>query len=371
MSTVLVPSLQVKRRITLRKRRELPIAGSIRFAVGQSVSESDIVADAQLPGEMRIIRVAEDLGIEPHEVAETLKVQQGDKVAVGQVIAERRAFFGLFCSRVISPLGGIIELVSNETGHIGVRAASVPLQVKAYLRGKVVEVVQNRSLVIEESVSFIQGIFGIGGERSGVIRILPIAPEEELHESHLQGAKAGEILVGGCRPSAAVLRLAAERGVVGVVVGSLDDKTLSEYLGYELGIALTGDEDIPLTVIMTEGFGSLPIAPHTLSLLKELDGCHASINGATQVRAGALRPEIVVFSDIAKNSECHEERVEMKVGVRVRVIRVPYFGMYGDIVELPQELEQLGTGGKARVLKVRLSTGEVVVVPRANIELMS
>lgn len=371
MSAVLVPSLQVRRAITLRRRRELPIAGEIFFKVGTRVSENDAVAAAKLPGEMRIVRVAEEFGVEPDEIKDALLVREGDVVAQGDIIAERRTFFGLFRSKVVAKHAGTVELISLETGHVALRAEAVPLQLSAYLRGTVVAVEPERALTIESRVTFIQGIFGVGGERSGTIRLLPVKPDSILTLSDLEGVMPGDILVGGCRPSGAVLAAAAKKGAVGFVVGSLDDQALSEYLGYELGIALTGDEDVPLTVVMTEGFGTLPIADHTWELLKECDGKSASINGATQVRAGAIRPEIIVFNEQLSADQEHGVSGEMRIGTKVRIIRVPYFGLYGEIVELPRELETLSSGSVARVLRVKLRSGETVTVPRANIELFS
>jgi hypothetical protein len=44
-----------------------------------------------------------------------------------------------------------------------------------------------------------------------------------------------------------------------------------------------------MTDVITEGFGNIPLADRTLSLLSAYAGKIASINGATQVRA-ARRP---------------------------------------------------------------------------------
>ena len=60
----------------------------------------------------------------------------------------------------------------------------------------------------------------------------------------------------------------------------------------------------------------------------------------------------------------------MILGVKVRMIRVPYFGMYGEIVELPDKLEEIPSGARARVVRVKIGDGSVVTVPRANIELV-
>ena len=249
MSSVLVPSLQVKAQTLMRRRRELPIKGVLLVKEGDHVREGDIVAEALLPGEMRIVRVAEELGVEADEVEKALRVVEGQSIAQGDLLAERRGIFGFFASRVFSPISGMLELISKETGHVAIRAAPQPLQLSAYLRGKVVETKEARSVTIESEVGFIQGIFGVGGERQGKIHVLDIAPQDILSEKHLVSIEQGDIVVGGCRPSIGVLRSLGEMGAVGLIVGSLDDRTLQEYLGFELGIALTGDESVPVTVM--------------------------------------------------------------------------------------------------------------------------
>ncbi len=45
---------------------------------------------------------------------------------------------------------------------------------------------------------------------------------------------------------------------------------------------------------MTEGFGRMTMAKRTFELLRGSGGRKASVNGATQIRAGVMRPEIVI-----------------------------------------------------------------------------
>ena len=54
----------------------------------------------------------------------------------------------------------------------------------------------------------------------------------------------------------------------------------------------------------------------------------------------------------------------------MRIIRDPYFGVIGPVGRLPAEPQVLGSGSKARVLEVVASSGEVFIVPRANVELI-
>ena len=53
-----------------------------------------------------------------------------------------------------------------------------------------------------------------------------------------------------------------------------------------------------------------------------------------------------------------------------RELRDPYFGLLGEVADLPPEPQALDSGSKTRVLGVKLDSGEKVVVPRANVELI-
>ena len=83
-------------------------------------------------------------------------------------------------------------------------------------------------------------------------------------------------------------------GVAGIVSGGFDYNSLSDILGYKLGVAITGSENVGPSLIITEGFGEIAMAKRTYELLHSNEGRFASINGATQIRAGVIRPEILI-----------------------------------------------------------------------------
>jgi hypothetical protein len=241
---------------------------------------------------------------------------------------------------------------------------------EAYVSGTVIEVEAGKAVKIECYGALVQGIIGVGGERRGALLPLTLDLDTHILPGHIPQDCRGKVLVGGICPSAEVLKLAASRGALGFVIGSIEDQALAGYLGFDLGIALTGDEDLSMTVIITEGFGVLPFSKRTFDLLKGLEGREASINGATQVRAGALRPEIIVALEQQRSKDQSSELKGLEVGSFVRIIRVPYFGEIAEIKELPIEPLVLETGAKARVLKAQLKDGSLVTVPRANVELL-
>jgi hypothetical protein len=123
--------------------------------------------------------------------------------------------------------------------------------------------------------------------------------------------------------------------------------------------------------VLTEGFGEIEMARKTFDLLSSLEGRNGSINGATQIRAGVIRPEIIVPHRNGASTAIEEPGGgELKIGSRIRIIREPYFGRLGAVTELPPELVKIETGALVRTLRAKLDDGEAVVVPRANVELV-
>ena len=373
MKQAYAPALEVIKLTKVRKTRELPLEGKSLVTVGDNVSAKDTVLTANLPGDMSILRVSERMGFEATDVVEGMKVKVGDELAKGDLICSLKTFFGFFTTELKCPQAGKVEFFTELNSHLGIRHAPIPLEVDAYIDGKVVEIEEGKSITIESDATFIQGIFGVGGERQGEVYLLPIEPNKEVSASFLKSITddlSSKILIGGQTYTNEALKVAGELNVNGVVCGSIDAETLFEYVGHEIGVSITGDEDVPFTLIITEGFGDLAISKRVLDLATECKGFTCSINGATQVRAGATRPEIIIPRkdniDLASNSE----QKFLEPGANIRIIRVPNFGAFGEITELPSAPEEIPTGAKVRVLRAKLENGEIVTVPRANVELV-
>lgn len=372
MAHAFTPGLTVSSHHLVRRRRELPIPGEILVKEGDTVSREQIVARAYLEGEVRLVRVAETLGVVPQEVGDVLRVSVGSQVNEGDLLAEVRGMWGLFRSTITAPIAGSVEFVTESTGHLGIRAAPRKLELSAYLEGRVVEVDGQRAVVIESEASFVQGIFGVGGERMGTVRVLDVEPTTVISPSHIPATASGAILVGGRTPTLEAILKARDAGAVGFVTGSIDDHALREYVGRDIGVAVTGDEDVSMTLIVTEGFGPLPMDQRVWETLRAMNGARASLNGATQVRAGAVRPEIVSVAGAERDISIRTSAGSsgLQVGSRVRLIRVPFFGLSGTVEGLPHDPQRIETGAWSRVLKARLDDGRTVTVPRANVELL-
>ncbi len=372
MGTAYTPGLTVSADQIVRKTRRLPLKGEVLVHIGDSVEPATVIARTELPGALQTIKVAEKLGVEVKEVAGLLKVKQGDKINKGDLIAESKGLFGLFKGTVISDCEGTFESLSEISGNLFIREAPIPIEITAYMRGKVVEIIENEGALIEARGAMVQGIFGIGGERLGVIRVAVKSPDELLEANHISAEDNGKILVGGAGVTFEAIKAAETHGVIGIVVGAVKDVDITKYLGYDIGVAITGQEAIPLTMVATEGFGILSMANTTFELFKKLDGKQASLNGATQIRAGVIRPEIIVPEANPPTGPVQmREGSVLNIGTPIRIIREPYFGKIGEVTGLPPELQVVESGTEVRVLNAKLSDGQEVVVPRANVEIIA
>lgn len=372
MGTAYTPGLKVSPQTLVQRTRRLPLKGDVLVEKGQSVTPETVVARAALPGLMQSVKVGAQLGVDADEVPGLLTVKEGDVVEKGHILAKTQSFFGMFKSDVKSPLAGTVETISGVSGNVGIRQASIPVDLTAYVSGRVAEVMPGEGVVVETEGALVQGIFGIGGERVGDIRVVSPSPEGDLTEEDITASLAGKIVVGGANVSGAALRKAADLGVKGIVVGGIIDKDLIAYLGYDIGVAITGHENIPITLVITEGFGTIAMARRTFELLKSLEGRAASINGATQIRAGVIRPEVIVplTATGATSAAKDSEGGSLDVGTPIRIIREPYFGLLATVTALPPQLTTVDSGASVRVLDAKLPDGRTVTVPRANVEII-
>src|SRR5262245_19697771 len=366
MAHAYTPGLRVTEHTLVRRERRLPLQGEVLVAKGDTVAARTIVARTLLPGNVQTVNLASALGVEPAETAAKLVRPLGSEVKAGEKIAETKALFGLMTSRATAPAAGVLESVSDVTGQLILREPPIPVEIDAFLAGTVVEVMANEGVVVESPAAFVQGIFGIGGEVHGALVTAVSGPDDELTADRLSSTHQGKVVVGGSYVNHAVLKEAIRLGVRAVVVGGFDDRDLKDLLGYDLGVAITGQESLGLTLVLTEGFGRIRMAERTFRLLQKLEGQEAAVSGATQIRAGVMRPEIVVPL-AAGRGEVGEAGVSgMDVGSLLRCIRGEHFGRIGRITALPAPLTELGSESHARVLEAELDGIGRVVLPRAN-----
>jgi len=372
MGHAYTPGLKVTKRTIIKKERRLPLKGEVLKKVGDRVKAQDVVARTDLPGKPFMVNVVNKLAIGPAEVVGAMQKQVGDKVEKDELLAMSTSFFGLFKSRCFAPLSGTVEQISNVTGQVVLREPPVPVEVTAYIDGMVDEIMPEEGVIVKAQATFIQGIFGIGGEVVAPLKVVATSPDQIVKPEDLDDDCTGKIVVVGSLLTNPLVARALELKVIGLIAAGIDDKDLKNFLGYDLGVAITGNEKKGITFVVTEGFGRINMANKTFELLSNNDGMKASINGATQIRAGVIRPEVIIPWEVADYKEEKREYEEgtLLAGGQVRIIREPHFGELATVTDLPVDLHKLESESKARVLEVELDNGERFLLPLANVELI-
>lgn len=373
MAHAYTPGLKVLEHTVLEKQRRLPLPGDILVSKGDRVSAEQVVARTNLPGNVQTLNVAGLLGALPDEIEEAMLKKAGDSIKKDEVIAQSKGLFGLFKSQVKSPINGEIESISKITGQVILREPPIPVEVIGYIDGEVIEIIRSEGVTVKTMGSFIQGIFGIGGEIIGELAMAVDNPAQVLTEKEIDKSFKEKVIIGGSMVTYSALEQARKVGIKGIVVGGIEDQDLKRFMGYDIGVAITGSENVGLTLIATEGFGELRMADRTFGLLRSLAGRKASINGATQIRAGVMRPEVIVPRDekaSQKKSSDISTGTGLEVGMSVRIIREPHFGAIGTVVALPVELADIETEAHVRVLQVELEDKKKITLPRANVEII-
>ena len=291
-----MPKLKaIEKGIAIRKTRRLPAAGEVLVKLGDAVKEDTIIARGHVRNpEIIEVRVDQKLGVDPFNLSGYMLKKKGDAVKKDEVIAIRRSFFGQSTKVCRSPLYGVMEAFSESSGKVLIRGDPLPIEVKAHVPGKVTELFPGEGAVVECRGSLARGAIGIGGETHGHLEVLVDNPDEVLTNGLINKTHSGKVIVGGATATLEALMKAASAGAAAVVVGGIDEKDLTGLLGHELDLGVTGHERIGFTLVVTSGFGVIPMDAEAFQLFKEHVGRLACVDGTTQIRTRMLRPEVIL-----------------------------------------------------------------------------
>ena len=170
--------------------------------LGQKVSAEDIIARTELPGPVKTINVVNLLGIDQQQINDYMHKKVGEAFTAGEVLAETKPpmgmkFLSFMQNRVVADFDGTVQNISAVTGQVILAYPPREVNIRAYIDGTVAEVRPGEGVVVEADASFIQGIFGIGGEAYGQLRIAVDGPEDVLDAKNIQPEHQGKVIVGG------------------------------------------------------------------------------------------------------------------------------------------------------------------------------
>ncbi|NJN17943.1 MAG: hypothetical protein HC822_17555 [Oscillochloris sp.] len=362
-----------------RIERHLPHPGEILVRQGGRVEPDDIVARALVPEPPQIINVARALGIPPGQVYRAMRREVLNKVNAGEVLARTSGLLGRRC---LAPVSGMIADIDSETGYVTIAPDPVEFVLGATVRGVVMEIMPYEGVVIETPAAQVYGAFGIGEERSGVLRLLAINPDQVVRPEQIDARSAYAILICGSSISAAALRRAVAEQVRGVIVGGIEERELREFLGWagqtpwRTGLhdwRWPNPQHTPepkLTIIVTEGFGVRPMAQPIFELLSSQDRQEALIEGQTQLRRPLRRPRVVIPLTRSSSSTIGSARPQLQPGAQVRLLDHDHLGQVGQIRSMPSVARRVGSGVRTLAVEVVTSEGEQLWLPRTCVEVL-
>jgi len=365
MSKSYTPGLKILENASIKKKRILPLSGELHVEKDDLVKSDQIVASAKIPGNVQMINVSNKLNIDPNQIIDCMLCKVDQEVKKGEVVARSKGLFGFFRSEVKSPMDGVLINISDITGQIIISEKPIPIEVDAYIDGKIQEVYKKEGVLISAHGVLIQGIIGIGGEKKGTLKII-----ENISDLDKIDLSTDMVVVIKSFIDYGAYQKINKLGLKGIICGGIDYESLTKILGYPLGVAITGSEDVT-TVVVTEGFGNINMSDRTFELLEKYKDSYCSINGATQIRAGVMRPEVIINLDFdIENINDNKDESLILVGSKVRIIRDPFFGLIGIVSALPSELVKMKTETMVRAAEVTLEDGTKKIIPRANLEVI-
>ncbi len=348
---------RIKPLTTIRRERVLPSRGEVLVQPGEFVGSADIVARCELPGEIQVVDVSRELRVRQDKAEEYVRKSARDPVQANEVLAAPRGLFGRLQRACRSPVDGHVVAVRN--GLVLIESLPIPFDLNAHLKGQVANVMPNLGVVISTVGALIQGVWGSGKEAEGVLKVLVDNPQRPLRAHAIDVSCHGTLVVGGRILDEKALEQAVEAKVRGIIAGSVNADLLPVL------------EGLPFPVLITEGFGALPISEPIFSLLDANAGREAMLNAETRTRWGAKRPELVIPLRAEEKRPAEEAGPQpLDVGMQVRVLREPHLGAIGTVRDLPPLPHVVESGARLRVAEVDVGNERPILVPLANLELI-
>jgi len=350
---MLAPVVHVLPMTRIRRHRLLPITGRVLVRKSQTVSAVDVIGEANQNPKHVLLDIARGLGVGVAEADKNLQRTAGDLISEGDVLAGPVGWG----KRVVrAPCSGKIILIGR--GKLLLEEESSPQQVLAGLPGEVISLIPGRGAVIESIGALVQGVWGNGEINFGLLRVLIKKVEDILSVEQLDIDLRGSVVFGGYCGDEQVLRAASELPLKGLILSSMSASL----------IPLA--QEIPLPIVVVEGFGLLPINSVAFNLLVTSDRREIAVNAEEIDPYTGQRPEVFISLPVDQMVHEPKDATIFSPGQRVRVTRAPYQSQIGTLMSLKPGLEILPNGIKAKSAEVELESSIRVKLPLVNLEVL-
>lgn len=232
------------------------------------------------------LKIASALAVKPSAIGRYIMKNPGDFVYQGETIARKieRGMSNGF-AMVKTPVTGSVVEIDKVEGTVTIQYLGKPYEYKANVNGTVSSVEEDKSLELKYRGIKIDGRIGFGRECCGVVRFL--ADPDQINANCM-----GAIALCDFSPTADQIQRLAKYGARACVCDGLEENELSQYLGYDPGVINTGEESVPVALIMLSAFGVKGNLAKVLGA--KYSDKPAYVNPHTRIRAGVVRPFICI-----------------------------------------------------------------------------
>ena len=350
---MLAPVLHILPLTSVVRERTLPLAGKVNFNLNQKVSPTDIVAEAGFAREHILLNVARTFGVSTKAADQMIKVNEGDRVPQGGLIADAG---GIIPRTIKAPRQGRVMVAGG--GQVLMEVGDAKIELRAGLPGVVIQVIPDRGVVIRTSGALIQGTWGNGRIDNGLMTSLIEKPDDVLTSDRLDVSLRGSVILGGHVRDLETLKIASEMPVRGLILSSLNPSLIQPAM------------QMRFPILVLDGFGAMPMNSAAFKLLTTNNKREVTVNAEQFDRYSGNRPEVIIPLPVPGDLDEPNDFELFAVGQQVRMRRSPHAGMIGSITNLPAGLSKLSSGLRAPAAEVRLENDENVLVPLVNLEVV-
>ena len=243
----------------------------------------------------------------------------------------------------------------------------------AGLNGSVVGITRRGSVLIEGEAAIISGALGVGRQVAGPLRLWQSSSSYERKAT----IPPGTTLAVPGPLNLEMLRQALYARLAGVVASSISSRDFEHFLHTNLiNLLRCANVDLllthlpPLTIMLTEGLGTIAMPIHTINLISKHQGKIALLAGATSLSAG-IYPELLISltrAEAASEALALQPETQLVPGALVRVCSGNYEGSIGEIDYLFSHSQRFPSGVRERAARIRLEDGSQLVVPLPVLE---
>lgn len=361
--------------ITHVRRSLIGGKGKLNVAPNQEVMSSDILGQSMHSAGFSAVNIAKNLGVSSNVGGKYLTKPIGSKIFKGELLGLKKGMFG--DKVVTAPSDGVLAEYDSKLGEVMLEFLPKQQPLTSGVFGIVEQVNTDiGEVVIKTSVTEIIGIYGCGKERGGDIEAMG-SSSELLSMQMLSHKLSSKIILGGALIYGEALRKAVECGISGIISGginSLDFKAMSGSVDPHHRIGT----DPGISILSTEGFGSMSIGSDIYNIIRAHDGKFAFLNGNTarlllpSPEASSIINLRKVALPITKEAEGSSDVTFRMIepGARVRIVWPPFAGWQGRVISIDKTPTQLPSGISTYLLVVETSRKKIMV-PYLNVELVA